>query len=72
MFIDALGKCHFEFWTGLKMAGRTFQSVPLFQVCQEFGDAQVQDACMSLDVLPYDCELAGIKAECQRVEDAYW
>jgi len=71
MWTDACGKTHFEFWEGIKFAGRTFQSEPLFHLCQEFGDAQVLEACRSLWCFPYQECLSDIKAECQRQEDSY-
>jgi hypothetical protein len=71
MWTDALGKTHFEFWEGIKFAGRTFQSEPLFNLCQEFGDAQVKDACANLGVMPYVQDLSAIRAECQRQEASY-
>ena len=68
MYQDALGNTHFEFWQGIKLAGRTFQSKDLFALCQEFGDAQVKDACTHLGCFPYAADLQAIKEECERVE----
>lgn len=71
MWTDACGETHFEFWDGLKFAGRTFQSMPLYHLCQEFGDAQVKGACTHLGVMPYAADLAAIKQECERQEASY-
>jgi hypothetical protein len=71
MWTDACGETHFEFWEGIKFAGRTFKSVPLYHLCQEFGDAQVRDACGFLGLMPYVSDLDAIKEECQRQEDSY-
>lgn len=71
MWTDALGETHFEFWNGIKLDGRTFKSVPLFNVCSEFGDAQVKQACIDLGCLPYVQDLAAIREECQRQEASY-
>jgi len=71
MWTDACGETHFEFWEGISLAGRVFKSVPLFNLCQEFGTAQVRDACLSLDLLPYSEDLAEIRNECQRQENSY-
>ena len=71
MWTDACGETHFEFWEGIKFAGRTFQSVPLFNLCQEYGTAQVKDACIHLGVMPYAADLAAIKEECERQENSY-
>lgn len=71
MYTDALGNTHFEFWQGLKIGGRTFQTLPLFRLCEEFGDAQVKDACDHLGCLPYVADLATIREECQRIENLY-
>lgn len=71
MWTDACGEIHYEFWGGIKFNGKTFQSLPLFNLCLEYGDAQVIDACHHLGCLPYAADLAAIKAECQRQEDSY-
>lgn len=71
MWTDATGEIHFEFWEGIKLNGKTYQSRPLFNLCNEFGDAQVLDACIHLGCLPYVEDLAAIREECQRQEDSY-
>ena len=71
MHIDALGEVHFEFWEGIKFAGRTFKSLPLFNLCQEFGTMHVAEACRHLGCMPYAADLAAIKQECQRQEASY-
>jgi hypothetical protein len=71
MLTDACGNDHYEFWTGITINGKTYQSRPLHALCQEFGDAQVLDACMHLGCLPYVEDLSAIRAECQRQEDSY-
>ena len=68
MFTDALGNLHFEFWEGIKFNGRTFQSRPLYEVCQEFGDANVLEACHTLGCLPHVQDLSAIREECERIE----
>lgn len=68
MFTDALGNLHFEFWEGIKFNGRTFQSRPLYELCQEFGDANVLEACHTLGCLPYIQDLSAIREECIRME----
>jgi hypothetical protein len=71
MYTDALGNTHFEFWEGIKLAGRTFQSVPLYHLCQTYGDAQVRDACIHLGCMPYIQDLRAIADECERVERSF-
>ena len=71
MWTDACGNDHYEFWEGIKINGKTYQSRPLYALCAEFGDAQVLDACMHLGCLPYVEDLSAIRAECQRQENSY-
>jgi hypothetical protein len=71
MFTDACGNDHYEFWTGITLNGKNYQSGPLYALCQEFGDAQVLDACMKLGCPPYVQDLAAIRQECKRQEDSY-
>ena len=71
MYTDALDTTHFEFWQGIKLNGRNFQSVPLFKLCEEFGDAQIIDACHHLGCFPHVADLAAIRKECERVEAGY-
>jgi hypothetical protein len=71
MFKDALGNIQFELWQGIKINGRTFQSLPLFNLCREFGDAQVLDACTHLGCFPCIADLSSIRHECERVEARY-
>ena len=71
MYTDALGNLHFEFWEGIKFNGRTFQSRPLYEVCQEFGDANVLEACHTLGCFPHVQDLSAIREECMRTEPKY-
>jgi hypothetical protein len=71
MWTDACGNDHYEFWTGIKRNGKTYQSRLLYEVCNEFGDPAVIDACNALDLNPNDENLAPIYKECQRQEDSY-
>ena len=71
MFTDGNGETHFEFWNGIKLDGRTFKSVPLYNVCLEFGDAQVKQACIDLGCYPYAADLDAIRQECLRTENLY-
>jgi len=71
MWTDAIGETHYEFWEGIKLNGKTHKSLPLYGLCQEFGNAQVLDACFSLGCLPYAEDLSAIRAECKRQEDSY-
>lgn len=71
MWVDACGETRYEFWDGIKINGRTFQSRPLYNLCQEFGDAQVLASCMHLGCFPYVEDLAAIREECQKQEDSY-
>ena len=71
MWTDACGEIHYEFWDGLRFNGKCYNSVNLFWLCREYGDAQVIDACNHLGCLPYAADLATIKAECQRQENSY-
>jgi hypothetical protein len=71
MFTDACGKTHYEFWEGIKLSGKSFHSVLLYNLCLEYGDAQVRDACIHLGLLPYAEDLSAIRDECQRQEDSY-
>lgn len=71
MFIDATGSVHFEFWEGIKLNGKRFQSVPLFEMCRTYGDLTVTEACRNLGCYPYAADLATIKEECERIESNY-
>ena len=71
MWTDALGETHFEFWNGITLEGRTFKSVPLYNVCAEFGDAQVKQACIDLGCRPYVQDLQTIREECLKTEHRY-
>jgi hypothetical protein len=71
MWTDGCGNDHYEFWTGITLNGKNYQSRPLFALCQEFGDAQVLDACMHLGCPPYVQDLAVIRQECKKVEASY-
>lgn len=71
MWIDATGEIHFDFWEGIRLNGKTFKSVPLYALCQEFGSAQVIDACHHLGCYPYTNDLATIRQECKRQEESY-
>jgi len=71
MYKDALGNTHFEIWQGIKLAGRTFQTEKLYELCKEFGDAEVREACIHLGCLPYKEDLEAIKEECERVEKRF-
>ncbi len=71
MYKDALGNTRYEFWQGIKLGGRTFQSEDLYDLCREFGDAQVKDACIHLGCFPYRDDLQAIREECERIEAMY-
>jgi hypothetical protein len=71
MWTDACGETHFEFWEGIKFNGKTHKSVPLFQLCEEFGDGQVLGACIHLGCSPHIADLKAIKEECERQESSY-
>ena len=71
MYKDALGNTQFEIWQGIKINGRTFQSEPLYELSQRFGDAEILDACMRLGCMPYRADLQTIKEECERIENSY-
>lgn len=58
MFKD--GETHYEFWEGVRISGRTFATRPLFNLCREYGTAQVQAACIHLGCFPYTEDLAAI------------
>jgi len=71
MWTDALVETHFEFWNGITLEGRNFKSVPLYNVCSEFGDAQVKQACIDLGCRPYVQDLQTIREECLKTEHRY-
>jgi hypothetical protein len=71
MWTDACGNDHYEFWEGIKVNGKTYQSRPLYALCAEFGDAQVKDVCAHLGLMPYVQDLSAIRTECQRQENSY-
>ena len=71
MYNEQLDTTHFDMWQGIKFNGRTFQSPSLFNLCREFGDAQVIDACTHLGCFPYIADLSSIRKECERVEAGY-
>lgn len=71
MWTNSTGEIHFEFWDGIKLNGKTFQSLPLFNLCREFGDAQVLQACIDLGCYPHAADLRAIQDECKRQEASY-
>ena len=71
MWTDACGETHFEFWNGIQLDGRTFKSVPLYNLCLEFGNAQVRQACIDLGCRPHIQDLQSIREECIRTENLY-
>jgi hypothetical protein len=71
MFTDATGEVHFEIWEGIRLDGRTFQSLPLFELCREYGELTVSHACRNLGCFPHAQDLSAIKTECRRIEESY-
>ena len=71
MWTDACGETHFDIWNGIQLDGRTFKSVPLYNLCLEFGNAQVRQACIDLGCHPRVEDLATIRQECLRTEHLY-
>jgi hypothetical protein len=61
MWIDAVGEVHFEFWNGLKMHGKTYKSLQLFNLCLEYGDAEVMEVCHIQDIRPEEYNLSEIQ-----------
>ena len=60
-------------WSGLRLAGRVFDSPELFSMMRRqcLSDGCVRNACLDLDVLPYAEEVAEIEAHILRAEAAY-
>lgn len=60
-------------WSGLRLAGRRFDSPELFAMMRRhcLCDDQVRHACADLDVLPFAEEVAAIEAHICRGEAAY-
>jgi hypothetical protein len=60
-------------WSGLRLAGRRFDSPELFAMMRRqcLSDNCVRHACADLDVLPFAEEVAGIEAYICRREAAY-
>lgn len=71
MWTNLCGETRYEFWEGVRMGGRNFQSRPLYNLCQEFGTPQVIGACVHLGCYPYTEDLATITEECERQENSY-
>lgn len=70
MFTDSLGNVHWEFWEGIALNGRHFESVALFEVCRKHGTWHVKSACIATDKLPYDNDLSEIEKYIERSENA--
>ena len=60
-------------WSGLRLAGRRFDSPELFAMMRRqcLSDTCVRHACADLDVLPFAEEVAGIEQHILRREAAY-
>jgi hypothetical protein len=60
-------------WSGLRLAGRVFDSPELFSMMRRqcLSASCVRNACLELDVLPYADEVAAIEAHICRIEAAY-
>ena len=60
-------------WSGLRLAGRRFDSPELFAMMKRqcLSDNCVRHACADLDVLPFAEEVAGIEQHILRTEAAY-
>ena len=60
-------------WSGLRLAGRVFDSPELFAMMRRqcLCADQVRHACADLDVLPFAEEVAGIEEHIVRTEAAY-
>ena len=71
MWIDDNGDVHFDIWNGVQLDGRTIKSLPLYNLCLEFGNAQVRQACIDLGCFPYVEDLTAIRQECLRTEHLY-
>jgi hypothetical protein len=61
-------------WSGLRLAGRRFDSPELFAMMRRqcLSDSCVRHACADLDVLPFAEEVAGIEEHILRREAAYF
>lgn len=68
MFTDALGNVHWEFWGGIRLNGRHYQSVALFALCRELGTHLVQQTCVELDTTPNDDNLEILRKEIEQNE----
>jgi hypothetical protein len=60
-------------WSGVRLAGRRFDSPELFAMMKRqcLSDNCVRHACADLDVLPFAEEVAGIEQHILRREAAY-
>jgi hypothetical protein len=60
-------------WSGIRLAGRRFDSPELFAMMKRqcLSDGCVRHACADLDVLPFAEEVAGIEEYICRREEAY-
>jgi hypothetical protein len=60
-------------WSGLRLAGRVFDSPELFSMMRRqcLSNNCVRNACLELDVLPYAEEVAEIEEHILRTEAAY-
>jgi hypothetical protein len=60
-------------WSGLRLAGRVFDSPELFAMMRRqcLSDSCVRNACLELDVLPYADEVAVIERHIEAREAAY-
>jgi hypothetical protein len=60
-------------WSGLRLAGRVFDSPELFVMMRRqcLSDSCVRNACLELDVLPYPDEVAAIERHIEEREAAY-
>jgi hypothetical protein len=60
-------------WSGLRLAGRIFNSPELFSMMRRqcLSNNCVRNACLELDVLPYPDEVDGIERHIEAREAAY-
>ena len=56
-------------WEGFKINGKIFRSKEVAELCRDFGEAHVFEACIQLDIVPDSEGLSIIRCACQEWED---
>ena len=56
-------------WDGFRINGKTFRSVETANLCRDFGQAQLFEACTELELIPSQENIKQLRDKCQEWED---